>query len=57
MMTTCSFTRLERIDGTAIRALGVTRTGYIKVNLGMAAINFHMRFGAGAVDTALRVQV
>ena len=50
-------TRLERINRTAIRALGRTFTRYIEVNLGVTVPDLHVGLGAGAIHASLGVEV
>jgi hypothetical protein len=52
-----SLTCFQLVNSTAVRALGVTFTGHIQVNLWVCVPNFHVSFGAGTKDTALWVQV
>jgi len=52
-----SFARFELVHRTAIRALGMAFAGHVQIHLGVRIPNFHVSFGAGAKDTALRVQV
>jgi hypothetical protein len=51
------FACFELVNRTAVRALGMAFTGHIQVNLGVCVPNFHVSFGAGTKDAALRVQV
>ena len=57
MVSAKMLTRLQRIHRTAVRALALPGAGHVQKNSGVAAVNFHVRFGAGAVHTALGVQV
>lgn len=50
-------TRLQRVHRAAVRALRTARAGYVEVNLGVTAVNIHVRFGARAVHAALGIQV
>ena len=56
-MTGDLLARFERVNRAAIRALGRAFTRHIKVNLGVAVPDFHVGLGAGAVHTALRIEV
>ena len=49
--------RFELVHRAAVRALGMTRLAHIKVDLGVAAPNFHVRLGAWAIHPTLVVQV
>ena len=47
----------QRVNGAAVRALRATRASYVKINPGVAAVNLHVCFGAGAIQASLRVQL
>ena len=51
------FSLFQRVDRAAIRALTTAGAGHVEVHLGVAAVDLHMRFGAGAVHAALSVKV
>ena len=57
MSTAKMLALFQRVHGTAIRALTLAGSGHIEVHLGVAAVDLHVGFGAGAVHTALGVQV
>ena len=50
-------TGLQCVHRAAIRAFGKAFTGYVQINLGVAVPDFHVGLGAGAVHTALRIEV
>ena len=50
-------TRLELVNRTAIRALGVAVAGHIQIHLGVVVPYLHVGVGARAKDAALGVQV
>jgi hypothetical protein len=54
---TACFACFELVHRTAVRALGMTFTGHIQVNLGVGVPDFHVSLGAGAKDTTLWVQI
>ena len=51
------FTRLESVDGPAVRAARFTGLGHVQVNLGVGVPELHVGLGAGAEHAALGVQV
>ena len=57
MASTEVLARFERVNRAAIRAFGRAFTGYVQINLGMAVPDFHVGLGAGAIHTALRIEV
>ena len=48
-------TGFQRVHRTAIRALCAASPRYVEVHLRVAAVNLHVRFGAGAIHAALGV--
>ena len=57
MASTEVLARFERVNRAAIRAFGRAFTGYVQINLGVAVPDFHVGLRAGAVHTALRIEV
>ena len=57
MSTAKMFSLFQRVHGAAIRAFTLAGAGHVEVHLGVAAVDWHVGFGAGAVHTALGVQV
>ena len=57
MPTSKNLTCLELIDRSAVRALAFAVVTHIDIHLGVVVPKLHIRLGAGAVNTALLVQV
>ena len=51
------FTVFKRIHGAAVWALALAGASHIQKNPGVVTVNRHVRFSAGAVHTALGVEV
>ena len=51
------FSRLELVDRTAVGALAFAVVGDIDIHLGVAVPQLHVSLEAGAVNTALLVQI
>lgn len=47
----------QAISGAAVRALGLAGMGHVQIDLGVVVPQLHVGLGAGAVDTALGIQV
>ncbi len=51
------FAGFECVMGAAVRAFGFAGFGDVQIHLGVAVPEFHVRFGAGAKNTAVTVEV
>jgi len=57
MSTREVFAVFQFVNSAAVRALGLTVKGHVKVNLGVAVPDFHAGQRAGAIHATLEVQV